>query len=334
MKNIFMQHAIDKAWRYQLLTYPNPAVGACVTKDNQILSIEAHKEAGFPHAEVLALKSAFLTKYQDKQLESLISSLDIHNYLVDNHNNFFHDCEIFVTLEPCNHFGRTPACSSLLKAIGIKKVYIGSLDPNNNASGGVSTLIDSGIPVETGILKEESDNLLIPFVRWHLNSFIFFKLAIREDGSCDGGYITSQDSLNFVHEIRSMLDLLVIGGNTVRIDRPKLDSRFSKKDEPSDVLIYSRKKDFDQTIPLFSIPNRRVYISNDLSILKNENMRFIMIEGGFSLLDIIKNKIDMLVLFVSHRDLVKSKFNIDELGFKTIYSYMINEFDELFFLIK
>ncbi|MBI3874250.1 MAG: bifunctional diaminohydroxyphosphoribosylaminopyrimidine deaminase/5-amino-6-(5-phosphoribosylamino)uracil reductase RibD [Arcobacter sp.] len=328
MKNIYMQKAIDKAWKYQFLTYPNPAVGACVVLDGVILSVEAHQQAGFAHAEVLALKAAYLTKFPNSMLKHLESSQDIHNFLFSEHNNLFKDCEIFVTLEPCNHIGLTPACSNLLKNIGIKKVYIGSLDENQIASGGIETLMNAGIEVEVDILKEKCDDLLFPFLKWQRDNFRFFKLAIREDGTCDGGYITSQDSLNLVHQIRTKLDLLVIGGNTVRIDRPRLDSRFAHSKKASDVLIFSKIKDFDKTIPLFHTPNRTVFIDDDLQKYPS---KFTMIEGGLSLLETLKNDIDMLMLFVSHKDKKTQKFNIESLGFNKIYSYFINEFDEILF---
>jgi len=328
MKNFYMQQALNEAWKYQFVTYPNPAVGACVVRNNQILSVEAHKTAGLPHAEVNALKTAYLTAYPDSHLKDLVESFEIHNFLIENHNNFFRTCEIFVTLEPCNHIGRTPACANLLKEVGFKKVTVGSLDPNNIASGGIETLQKSGIEVEVGVLKEKCDDLLFPFLQWHNEKFRFFKLAIREDGSCDGGYITSQDSLNLVHQIRTKLDLLIIGGNTVRIDRPTLDSRFVENGKASDILIYSKQKEFDREIPLFQVPNRKVTISDNLNIL---DVKFSMIEGGINLLESLKNKIDILMLFISHREKSSFLFDIEALGFCKIYSYCINEVDEIVF---
>ncbi len=331
MKNFYMQQAVDIAWRYQFLTYPNPAVGACIVKNAQILSIEAHQKAGSPHAEVNALKSAYLVAYPNSHLKDLEESFEIHNFLIENHNNFFHDCEIFVTLEPCNHIGRTPACANLLKELGLKKVTIGSLDPNNIASGGMKTLQDNGIEVEVGVLKEECDNLLFPFLKWHTDKFRFFKLAIRADGSCDGGYITTKESLELVHQIRTKLDLLIIGGNTVRIDRPTLDSRFVKGGKSPDILIYSKEKEFDKTIPLFSVPNREVFISNDL---ENIDSRFSMIEGGWKLLENLENWIDCLVLFISFKDNKTLQFNPLKFSLTKIYSYSINEYDEIHFYKK
>jgi len=322
-----MTQAINEAWKYQFLTYPNPAVGACVVKDNTILSTQAHKIAGMPHAEVNAIKEAFLKLNYNEKLNSLTSSNDIHEYLIKNHNNIFHDCEIYVTLEPCNHIGKTPACANLLKELKFKKVYIGRYDSNNEATGGVNTLISANIDVEV-LNDKRCDDLLYPFTLWQKDKFLFFKLAIREDGSCDGGYITTQDSLKLVHEIRTKLDLLIIGGNTVRIDRPTLDSRFAEINKACDIMIYSKSKQFDKTIPLFNVLNRKVTISDDIENIKSN---FTMIEGGFNLLNIVKNKIDMLMLFVSHKKKTDTKFNIEDEGFKIVHSYYINEFDEILF---
>ena len=297
-------------------------------QDGNILAVEAHHKAGMPHAEVNALKTAFLKKYPNSKLKNLTNSYDIHDYLIKNHNNFFNRCELYVTLEPCNHKGKTPACANLLKEVGIKKVYIGSLDPNSEASGGKKTLLNNNIDVEVAIMKKECDELIFPFKKWQKDKFRFFKLAIREDGSCDGGYITSQDSLNLVHEIRTKLDLLIIGGNTVRTDRPTLDARFAKKNKPSDILILSNKNNFDKSIPLFNIKNRDVFIDSNLS---NYKAKFSMVEGGYNFLKLLKNDIDMLMLFISHKKSKNKQFNIESFGFKKIYSYYINRYDEVCF---
>jgi diaminohydroxyphosphoribosylaminopyrimidine deaminase / 5-amino-6-(5-phosphoribosylamino)uracil reductase len=323
-----MLQAVEIAWRHQFLTYPNPAVGAAIVKDGKVLALEAHYQAGMPHAEVNACKSAFQSISFSKELESLESSHDIHDFLIQNHNGIFYNCEIYVTLEPCNHVGSTPACANLLKELRFKKVYIGSLDPNNKASGGITTLQKAGIEVESGVEKEACNNLLYPFKKWLNGDFQFFKIAMREDGSIDGGYITSQDSLNLVHEIRTKLDLLIIGGETVRIDRPTLDARFAKVNKAPNILIYSDKKELDNSIPLFQVDNRDVYIDNRLDRYKYE---FMMIEGGYRLLDHFKNKIDILMVFISHKEKSGKKYSIEDLGFRKIYSYYINDTDEVLF---
>ena len=155
-----MKLAIDEAWKYQLLTYPNPAVGCVVVKDGKLLAIEAHKEAGMPHAEINALKTAFLSKESNSLLRALTKSSEIHEYLIKNHNNFFNDCEIYTTLEPCNHEGQTPSCAKLLSILKPKRVIIGSIDTNKIASGGIKTLEESNIKVTTKVLKKLSFHLL------------------------------------------------------------------------------------------------------------------------------------------------------------------------------
>jgi len=330
--NEYMQLAINKAWKYQFLTYPNPAVGATVVKNGEILSVEAHQKAGMPHAEVLALKEAYITYYKNSELKDLQSSLEIHNYLIQNHKDFFKDCEIYVTLEPCNHIGKTPACASLLESIQIKKVYIGTMDCNNEATGGLQRLRDANIEVIVDVCKEQTGELLYPFIKWQKSNFIFFKIAMRQDGSIDGGYITTKDSLKLVHEIRNNLDLLVIGGETVRVDRPTLDSRYAIINNPLDILIYSNQKHFDETISLFNVLNRDVQISNNLESLKDN--KFVMIEGGYNLLENVKNKLDYLMLFLSKKTKSDTKIDINKFGFQEVYRYKINEDDTLIFLKK
>ena len=95
---------------------------------------------------------------------------------------------------------------------------------------------------------------------------------MRVDGSIDKGYITTQDSLNLVHQIRTNLDLLIIGGNTVRIDRPTLDSRFANINKSCDIQIYSKQKTFDSSIPLFNIQNRT---QNAYSFIKLEYLKYV-----------------------------------------------------------
>jgi diaminohydroxyphosphoribosylaminopyrimidine deaminase/5-amino-6-(5-phosphoribosylamino)uracil reductase len=330
MNKNFMLQAVSEAWKYQFLTYPNPAVGSAVVKDGVLLSIGVHTKAGTPHAEVNAIKKAYLELNPDELLEQLESSHDIHEYIIKNHNGLFKGCEIYVTLEPCNHLGKTPACANLISELGFKKVYIGSVDPNNEATGGITRLKESNIEVVVGVEKEACDSLLYPFRKWLDGNFRFFKIAMREDGSIDGGYITSKDSLTLVHEIRTKLDLLIIGGETVRIDRPTLDARYAKNNTPSDILIYSNQKKFDTTIPLFNVKNREVFIDNNLS---KYTPKLSMLEGGYKLLENLKNEIDMLLVFISHKEKKEEVFNIETLGFKRLYSYFLNDTDEIVFFI-
>jgi len=272
----FMSLAINEAWKYQFLTYPNPAVGAVVVKnESEILSIEAHKKAGSAHAEVEAIKKAYIKLSNNNRIKKLKTPEQIHQFLYNNHNNLFKDCKIYVTLEPCMHYGKTPPCSLLIKTLGFKEVIIGSTDPNKKASGAIKYLKAHNINIKR-VLKNKCNILIEPFLQWSKKRFIFFKHAQTLNGAVKGGYISSKKTLHFVHQIRDKIDLIVIGGNTVRIDRPRLDSRLCNGAAP-DVLIFSREKKFDKSIPLFKVKNRKVFISDNLNLIKSYN--FIMIEG-------------------------------------------------------
>ncbi|MDQ1339970.1 MAG: diaminohydroxyphosphoribosylaminopyrimidine deaminase [Campylobacterota bacterium] len=299
--SFYMQLALNEAWKYQGLTYPNPAVGALLLdKNNKIISIEAHKKAGFPHAEVEALKSGFLRLSDDKllkeELQNLTDSSKIHEFLIKNSNNLFKECAMYVTLEPCAHYGKTPPCAGLISSLGLKKVIIGALDINKEASGGAEILKSANIEIKTNILEKECELLLEPFKLWSGKNFIFFKHAQTLNGTIDGGYISSEEMLKFVHALRDKIDLIVVGGNTVRVDRPTLDARKVNGKAP-DVLIYSKNSDFDNTIPLFSVAKRRVFIKDNLSLL--ESYKFIMIEGGSEMFDAVKDKIHWHLALVS-----------------------------------
>ncbi len=299
-----LELAINEAWKYQLLTYPNPAVGAVVVVKNKVF-VDAHKKAGLPHAEVNALFRAFSFFHKTPNLKT---SQEIHQFLIKNHNNFFNEAEIFVTLEPCSHIGKTPSCANLLSVLKPKKVTIGYLDPITEHSGGVEILKRAGIEVEV-VNDKRCYDLIEPFIKWSKKRFIFFKLAQSINGVIKGGYISSENSLNWVHQIRDKIDLLVIGGNTVRIDRPILDARRIKGKAP-DVLIYSKDKNFDKTIPLFNVESRKVFIEDNLEKVKNYN--FVMVEGGENLYNELKNFVDWKVFVISPKMRVSENFKVDD----------------------
>ena len=157
-------------------------------------------------------------------------------------------------------------------------------------------LRQAGIEVEEGIAQEKCEELLIPFKHYLQGNFVFFKWAQRLDGTIDGGIISDEVSRRFVHGMRHAADLLVIGGNTVRIDRPTLDARLVGGRAP-DVLIVSRSDEFDPSIPLFHVQNRRVFVASDLTQMKQ--YRNVMIEGGPGLFETTKALCDMYLCFVA-----------------------------------
>ena len=295
--NFFMSLALKEAWKYQGLTFPNPAVGCVIVGANgEILAVEAHHKAGGPHAEVNALKSAYYKLTDDAYILALTDSADIHTHLQSNHNSIFINVTLYTTLEPCSHFGQTPSCARLISDLGIKEVYVGSNDINPKAKAGSMILNMNDCLVYSELLKNECDALVSPFNSWQKEQFIFFKWAQRLDGTTDCGSISSDKSRTNVHAMRDVCDLLVIGGNTVRVDRPTLDARLVDGKAP-DILILSQEKEFDKSIALFSVAGRKVFICDNLDRCKE--YKNIMIEGSSKMYELTRDIVDYYLAYVA-----------------------------------
>lgn len=286
----YMQLALNKAWEYQGLTYPNPAVGAVVQLEGKILSIEAHQKAGTSHAEVLALLSAYETLTNTSIDFNPQNAKQAHSFLLSLPKDFFSYCTLYVTLEPCSHLGKTPSCASLLEVLAPSRVVIGTKDPIAGHDGGMKKLAH----VSVGILEEACQAILEPFVIWQKRAFVLFKLAQTSNGRIGGGYLSSHTSLTHTHRLREVCTTLLIGGNTVRVDKPTLDCRFTAGKAP-DVMIYSKNDNFDRNIPLFSVADRDVRIRDDLDFLTQPS--FVIVEGGEGMLNALKEKIDWMLLY-------------------------------------
>ena len=323
--NFYMDLCLKEAWKYQGLTYPNPAVGSLILDNNEkLIAIDAHCEAGDSHAELNVICKT-LEILGDKKISKINNPSDKHQYIIDNHNNQFKDFTIYVTLEPCNHTGSTPPCSILIKTLGFKKIVIGAMDPNKKASGGARLLESCGMEVLKGVLEKKCKELLEPFNKWQNNEpYIFFKLAITKNGVYTGKTISSLESRTHVHKLRAKIDLLIIGGNTVRIDRPTLDCRLCGG-TPPDVLIYSNRDDFDKEIPLFCVRGRKVFIENSLDIVKK--YQFIMIEGADVLLQESIDIVDNYLIFTAPNFKNGKTIQLD-LNLKNLHQYQ-NETDTI-----
>ena len=291
---IYMQQALTEAWKYQLRTYPNPAVGCLVLYNNEIVALEAHQKAGTSHAEVLALLKAYETVSKKSITFDRFDSHKAHQFLYALPQGFFADCTLFVTLEPCSHMGQTPSCASLVGHIKPKKVVIATLDPIKGHDGGVKRLEEQDIEVEIGVCQKEALELLEPFLIWQKRAFVLFKIAQTSNGKIGGGYLSCRESLTHVHQLRSVCSQMVMGGNTVRVDRPTLDCRFTGDNAP-DITIYSKEDGFDRDIPLFSVKNREVTVSDSLNFLDKPS--FILVEGGGGMMSALKDKIDWLLQY-------------------------------------
>ncbi|MFK5976091.1 MAG: bifunctional diaminohydroxyphosphoribosylaminopyrimidine deaminase/5-amino-6-(5-phosphoribosylamino)uracil reductase RibD [Sulfurovum sp.] len=292
--NIYMQLAIDKAWQYQGLTHPNPAVGAIVTHKGEILSIEAHHKAKYSHAEVLALVRAYELLSGESIDFDIEDASKSHSFLLSLPIGFFKQCSIYVTLEPCSHIGATPSCASLLSYLNLDRVVIGTLDPIEGHGGGRDILSN----VTTDILKDKCLELIEPFLISQKRAFVLFKLAQTSNAKIstdkNGGYLSSKVSLKSVHQMRGVCDTLLIGGNTVRTDRPTLDCRFVESNPPN-IKIYSQVDNFDRDIPLFKISDREVSVVDNLNFLDKSS--FVIVEGGEGMLNILKDKIDWILIY-------------------------------------
>ncbi|WP_088007816.1 bifunctional diaminohydroxyphosphoribosylaminopyrimidine deaminase/5-amino-6-(5-phosphoribosylamino)uracil reductase RibD [Indiicoccus explosivorum] len=201
-----MEFAIRLASEMAGQTSPNPLVGAVCVKDHKIIGMGAHLEAGKPHAEVHALNMA---------------------------GEAAEGSDLYVTLEPCSHYGKTPPCALKIIDSGVKRVYIATLDPNTLVAGkGVKLLEDAGIEVHTGLLEHEAARMNEAFFHSiiHKTPYVTLKAAATLDGrmATEAGsskWITSAEAREDVHRLRHSQDAILVGVNTVLHDHPFLTTR-------------------------------------------------------------------------------------------------------------
>lgn len=309
-----LEICLNKAWECQTLALENPSVACMVLdKNHEILSLETHKKAKTPHAEVLAAKSALkiLRPSLKNDLEKLEDPKTLSDFLKKHHNNAFTDCVFLITLEPCNSYGKTPACSGLLEILKPKRVVIAA-EENEAKKGGLARLQKAHI--ETMIcrnLENKAKDLLLPFrVMEQKGRFNLFKLALRMNGDYHHGKITGQKSVIFTHNQRAVCDTLIISGKTIRTDNPLLDARFCDSfyhNKNPNIAILS-KHSIDPHSKVFSVPNRLVNIFNNPKDLPLEK-GFNFIEGGWGLFESLRDKIDVLLLH-SHASMISEAFNM------------------------
>ena len=202
-----MNEAIALAKKARGFTSPNPMVGAVVVRNNEIVGRGWHHAAGSPHAEVEAINDA---------------------------GSSAAGADIYVTLEPCNHYGKTPPCTRKILDAGIKRVVVAIKDPNPFVSGGgISFLKEKGLEVEVGICREAAETLIEDFI-WYVQHdkrpFIIVKYAATLDGwlatsTGDSQWITSAASRQEVHKLRHACDAILVGAGTLRSDNPSLTAR-------------------------------------------------------------------------------------------------------------
>ncbi|MEJ2690569.1 MAG: bifunctional diaminohydroxyphosphoribosylaminopyrimidine deaminase/5-amino-6-(5-phosphoribosylamino)uracil reductase RibD [Deltaproteobacteria bacterium] len=204
----FMRLAIREAKKGIGRTSPNPIVGAVVVKEGRIVGKGYHHRAGTPHAEVHALNAA---------------------------GNLAAAGCLYVTLEPCNHTGRTPPCTKAILASGISKVVIGMADPNPGVAGnGANYLRQHGLAVVMGVLEDRCRQMNLPFIK-HCTTgmpWVILKAALSIDGklatsSGHSGWITGKKARAAVHRLRDRVDAIMIGSGTAAADDPFLTTRLA-----------------------------------------------------------------------------------------------------------
>ena len=214
----YIKRCIELAKNGLGTTYPNPMVGSVIVYDGKIIGEGWHKKAGEPHAEVNAINSV-----KDKSL--------------------LQKATIYVSLEPCSHFGKTPPCCNLIIENKIPNVVIGTVDSNVKVAGnGIKKLIEAGIQVNVGVLEKECNDLNKRFFTFHEKKrpYIILKWAQSQDGFIAPSeklekkpvWITNPYSRQMVHKWRSEEQAILVGTQTVIDDNPKLDTRDWAGDNP------------------------------------------------------------------------------------------------------
>lgn len=290
----YMQLAIDLAKKGEGRTSPNPIVGAVIVKNHRIIGMGYHKKAGMPHAEVNALKAA---------------------------GKAARGAALYVNLEPCDHFGRTPPCTDAIIKSGIKKVIIGMKDPNPLNNGrGIKKLKNRGIKVITRILEKEAKSINKPYIKFITKKmpYITVKVAQSLDGKIaaktgDSKWISSEDSRRYVHRLRAGADAVMVGANTVLKDDPELLSRVSVCRQPLRVIVDGRRRipfsakifsnDQYPAILASSIcgGSKRTDLAALMKALAKRGIINIIVEGGGELIAglIEKGMVDKLLIFIA-----------------------------------
>lgn len=269
-----MQRCIQLAKCGQMGAPPNPMVGAVIVHDNKIIGEGYHRRCGGPHAEVNAIRSV--------RDESLLK-----------------DSTIYVSLEPCSHYGKTPPCADLIIEKQIPRVVVGCMDPFAKVNGqGIQKLRDAGIEVMVGVLEKECLELNKVFFTFHRQHrpWVTLKWAQSQDGYMDAARQLGEEPVKFsssftqtlVHRMRAMHQAIMVGTNTVLMDNPSLTTRLWDGPNPLRVTIdrkgllpeYVYLK--DKTVPTVMFDNGD--LRQILDDLYKRGIQSLMVEGGAQLL--------------------------------------------------
>lgn len=256
-----MQRCLELAMKGIGNVAPNPLVGSIIVYFDKVIGEGYHQQYGQAHAEVNAINSV-----ADKEL--------------------LKQSTLYVNLEPCSHFGKTPPCADLIIKMGIPRVVIGSNDPNPEVAGkGIRKLREAGVEVVTGVLEDEADFLNRRFITFHTlqRPYIILKWAQSADGIMAPKepkqlWLTNEQSKKLVHQWRSEEQAILIGGNTLMADEPKLTVRLVSGKNPLRIVIsrHLSSTDFPQAFFAEKVPT---WIFNELVSKKEGEVEFIKVEA-------------------------------------------------------
>lgn len=230
----YMRLALKLAKKGLGKTSPNPCVGAVIVKDDQVIASGYHKKAGTPHAEIHALREA---------------------------GSSARGATMYVTLEPCNHTGRTGPCSHAVAEAGIQRVVIGMEDPNPLVDGtGIDYLKAQDIEVVSGVLTEQCRAINRPFIK-HIQTglpWVVMKAGISLDGKLNyqkntAGWITGEQSKRRTHRLRDRYDAIMVGTNTAVIDNPSLTTRIIRNGKDPLRILLDRRLRLDVSAKIYSV---------------------------------------------------------------------------------
>ena len=274
----YMHRALQLAALGNGSVSPNPMVGAVIVHQGRIIGEGYHRQIGKAHAEVNAVNSVKECD-QDK----------------------FKESTIYVTLEPCSHYGKTPPCSKLLIEKGIKRVVVGCLDPFKEVSGrGIKMLKEAGCEVVTGVLEKECKAMNKKFMTAHTlqRPYILLKWAESIDGFIDkkreegatAAPVSSSVTSVFVHKLRAEYDAIMVGGNTALLDNPSLTTRLWHGRNPKRVVVW-RNHPINNNLRLLKdgletevINTKDQDLQEVMHGLYSRGITSIIIEGGAKLL--------------------------------------------------
>jgi len=273
----YIKRCIELAKNGLGTTYPNPLVGSVIVYNNEIIGEGWHRKSGEPHAEVNAINSV-----KDKSLLSKST--------------------IYVSLEPCSHFGKTPPCCDLIITNKIPNIVIGTIDPFAKVAGtGIKKLIEAGKNVTVGILEDECNELNKRFFTFHNKKrpYVILKWAESQDGFIapltkekkEPVWITNEFSRQLVHKWRSEEQAILVGTNTVIEDNPSLTTRDWSGNHPIRIVLDQNNRIskeshiFDNQVKSITLTKENIIFNNNIALeitdfLFNEGIQSVIIEGG------------------------------------------------------